>query len=148
MEKISFYVAGPFFNDEQLSSLETIEALLDKHGFSMFRPRIDAGKLDAHPTKENMKDVFMTDINAIDNCSYVLADITYRDTGTCFEIGYAFSRHIPVILFCNEEKGSKMNLMLAASCHKNFTSLLELDKYLTAIETVLTIGQELPGDVE
>ena len=148
MEKISFYVAGPFFNDEQLSSLETIETLLDKHGFSMFRPRIDAGKLDAHPTKENMKKVFMSDINAIDNCSYVLADITYRDTGTCFEIGYAFSRHIPVILFCNEEKGSKMNLMLAASSHKNFTSLLELDKYLTAIETVLTIGQELPGDIE
>ena len=52
MEKISFYVAGPFFNDEQLSSLETIEALLNKHNFSMFRPRIDAGKLDAHPTKE------------------------------------------------------------------------------------------------
>lgn len=148
MEKTRFYIAGPFFNDEQLSSLEMIETLLDKHGFSMFRPRIDAGKLDVHPTKENMKKVFMTDIKAIDHCTYVLADITYRDTGTSFEIGYAFAHHIPVILFCNEEKGSKMNLMLAASCHKNFTSLLELDRYLVALETVLTIGQELPGDIE
>lgn len=130
MSKYDFYVAGPFFNDEQLISLAQIEALLESNNFTMFRPRVDAGMLPKNATKEQLKEVFEADVKAIDSCDFVIADTTYRDTGTSFEIGYAFATNKPVILFCDTACEGKLNLMLAASCFRSFTSHEELNRFL------------------
>lgn len=145
---MKIYVAGPFFNDEQIASLESVENILIKNNFKMFRPRYDAGSLSKNVTKKEMQEVFTADVKAIDSCSMLLADITYRDTGTSFEIGYAFAKRIPVMLFCNTTTGSKMNLMLAASCLKNFTSLEDLETFFNAANIVYNQFEDVKGDIE
>lgn len=137
--KYDFYVAGPFFNDDQLKSLKSVEAAAIN--FVQFQPRRDAGVLGDKPTQHDMLNVFMEDVKAIDDSKFVLADLTYHDTGTSFELGYAFAKHIPVIIFCDETKGRKLNLMLAASSLASFTKIEDLKIFLNILKKSAFTGE-------
>ena len=118
MKKYDFYLAGPFFTPEQLELQEDIEKAFKIMEKKIFSPRLDAGKLEKDATKEDMLKVFEADLSAIDNCGCLFANISYRDTGTSVEIGYALAKGIPVILFWdkNRHDTEKVNLMLALAC--------------------------------
>lgn len=132
--KYDVYVAGPFFNQAQIDSMKSIEEILEKHNLTMFRPRLDAGQVDVKTA--SMKDldlVFNNDVEGICNSNFILANLTYKDTGTSFEIGFAYGSHIPIILFNDTSvSGKKVNLMLATTSNANFNSLDDLDEYLTS----------------
>ena len=38
-KQYDFYVAGPFFDPEQTSSMERLEKILEDHGKVLFKPR-------------------------------------------------------------------------------------------------------------
>lgn len=135
--KYDFYLAGPFFNDLQLDMQEKIEQLMQLNGKSFFSPRLHAGSLGDSPTMKRMREVFNNDINAINNCKYLFANISFRDTGTAVEIGYALSRNIPIILFWNENvhDSKNVNLMLVCACNgKYIKDWIQLSEYLTTNE--------------
>ena len=117
-EKIRFYLAGPFFNDKQRKCQDKIERLMEIYGQSNFSPRRDAGKLEQNATKADMKKVFDADLNAIDNCDILFANISSKDTGTSVEIGYALAKNIPIILYYDPEfaETDHVNLMIALAC--------------------------------
>ena len=52
-----FYLAGPFFNDEQVNMQEKIEDMFKLHSKKCFSPRLDAGTLSENATKKDMYDV-------------------------------------------------------------------------------------------
>ena len=116
-----FYLAGPFFTYEQKMQQDFIEMMFDVNKKKCFSPRKDAGILPDNPTKTDMYDVFMADLKAIDNSNILFANISYKDTGTCVEIGYALKAGIPVVLYWDKENndGGKLNLMLAMACDCN-----------------------------
>lgn len=125
------YVAGPFFTPFQLKSIEAVEGACKAAGLKMFRPRVDAGTLGKAPTLKDMKSVFTKDVKAIDKCDFVVADCTYKDTGTSFELGYAFAKGIPVVMFVSSHYSKrKVNLMLASSCFAVCTSMTQLEELL------------------
>ena len=134
MNKIyDFYLAGPFFNDQQIDMQEKIETLFSLANKKAFSPRLDAGKLSKDSSKKDMLKVFNADLEAIKNCKALFANISFRDTGTCVEIGYALSRDIPVILFWNDKMhdSEHVNLMLAMACKGNvIQNWPELSNYL------------------
>jgi len=118
MKKYNFYLAGPFFNDRQLKLQEEIEAVMTIHNKTFFSPRLDAGTLGNNPTKKDMLDVFNADLEAINNCECLFANVSFRDTGTSVEIGYALAKGIPVVLFWNKDDNDvdHVNLMIALAC--------------------------------
>ena len=126
------YVAGPFFNEQQIESMEKIERVLEKHSIEMFRPRFDAGQIKEmrNATNEDLKRVFNNDLNGLIDSDMIIANLTFKDTGTSFELGYAHALKLPVILFNDETvSGKKINLMLAAVADHYFNSIEELSAY-------------------
>lgn len=144
------YVAGPFFNDDQVKSMERLEDVLKKAHVKMFRPRFDAGQIKnmKNATNQDLKDVFNEDIHGIDDCDFIIANLTYKDTGTAFELGYAFATNKPVVLF-NEENisGKTVNLMLAAVADAYYDNIVDLSNALhtNKLESEIT-GERL--DIE
>lgn len=128
-----FYLAGPFFNVDQISMQKKIELLMSINGKKCFSPRLDAGTLPENASKKDMLSVFNKDLEAIDNCKMLFANVSYRDTGTSVEIGYALAKNIPVILYWNEymHDTDHVNLMIALACGgKVITNWVQLENYL------------------
>ena len=131
--KYDFYLAGPFFNEQQINMQEKIEDYMALRGKHCFSPRLDAGVLGENPTLEDMNRVFRADLDAINQCKALFANVSFRDTGTSVEIGYALSRDIPVILFWNEHihDSKTVNLMIASACGgKYIANWTQLSDYL------------------
>lgn len=116
---LKVYLAGPFFNDEQIERISFLENLLEKNGFDVFSPR-KASLLKGDSSLEKMKKTFDNNISSIDECDFVLAVLDtekenkYSDSGTIFEAGYAYSKNKPILYF-NENRNKGANLMLAMS---------------------------------
>lgn len=132
--KYEVYVAGPFFNPHQTDTMERIEAVLEKHGFKMFRPRFDSVDLSKDSSEEARKQAFEDDVNAIIESDFILANTMDKDLGTLFEVGYAYAKEVPSVGFLEGlPKGAPFNIMLAGSMEAVYTSTEELD---TAISSV------------
>ena len=81
---------------------------MEKFEVDVFKPRdgaasarklnkdIGAGK---DPSAETRRQVFLDNVNNIDDADLVVALIDDRDIGTIFEIGYACKANVPVITF-------------------------------------------------
>ena len=111
------YIAGPFFTDEERAFLKiVIESV--KEVFSneeLFIPM-------EHfiPNGENLSNnewaeaVFKMDVEALNKCDRVVAAYLglRSDTGTAWEIGYAYAKGIPVTLvFSPEALGGEVSIM-------------------------------------
>ena len=84
------YLAGPFFNDEEIKNIEYAEAVLKGKGLSFFSPM--RHKADGKPgTPDWAGNVFVMDRNEIDRADAVIAHYygNTGDTGTAWECGYA-----------------------------------------------------------
>ena len=131
--KYDYYLAGPFFNEQQLDMQRKIEQIMVANGKRCFSPRKDAGTLGKNPTLEDMDKVFKADLDAINHCKYLFANVSFRDTGTSVEIGYALSRNIPIILYWDEDihDSDHVNLMIVAACGcKYIKNWKQLNDYL------------------
>ena len=128
MKKI--YLASPFFNSEETNKLEIVKTILRDKGLDVFvpnehqNPQLEFGSLEWRAA------TFKSDVDAIDNCDVMVAincQGNYDDAGTMWEIGYAFAKEIPVVVFNNT--GKTINLMIADSLHSLLTSYDELQEY-------------------
>ena len=103
------YVAGPFFKPGERERIEQIRKLFKEDSFfndyDIFFP------MDHFiPNGEKMsnwdwsKAVFDMDTKALEQADIVLAvyDKHYSDSGTAWELGYAYGMGIPVILLCTD----------------------------------------------
>lgn len=128
MKKI--YLASPFFNSEETNKLEIVKTILRDKGLDVFvpnehqNPQLEFGSIEWRAA------TFKSDVDAIDNCDVMVAincQGNYDDAGTMWEIGYAFAKGIPVVVFNNT--GKTINLMIADSLHSLLTSYDELQEY-------------------
>ena len=113
--RIKVYLAGPFFNEEQIERIEFIETLLETYDFDIFSPR-QASLIKPGCSQEEMMKTFEGNVTHIDNADFVLAVLDGNDAGTMFECGYAYAKNIPVMYFNETRLADKgPNLMLALS---------------------------------
>lgn len=128
MKKI--YLASPFFNAEELDRMKIVNSILRKKELEVFAPFEHQNKHLEFGSMEWRKATFKSDVDAIDACDIMVAincQGNYDDAGTMWEIGYAFAKGIPVILFNNTDK--TINLMVADSLHALIKSYDELENY-------------------
>lgn len=147
--RIKVYLAGPFFNEEQIERINYIEDLLDEYGFDIFSPR-QASRIKPGCSKEDMVKTFEGNTTNIDNADFVLAVLDGNDTGTMFECGYAYAKNIPVLYFNETRPADKgPNLMLAMSTqlpfivqNREMSPREYLEKSLVALNEYGIVGAE------
>lgn len=121
-EKTKIYIAGPFFKPGERDRIEKIRDLFNNDPFfsdyDLFFP------MD-HKIKngENMnnwdwgKAVFDMDVKALEQSDIVVAiyDKHYSDSGTAWELGYAYGLGIPIILLCTDLTADNSIMPLCAA---------------------------------
>jgi nucleoside 2-deoxyribosyltransferase len=132
--KYDFYLAGPFFNEEQISVMDKAKAILLVNGCSVADPRELGPVIISTPeekkTVEFFRKIFDGNIEAMNNSAFILACLDFKDTGTAFEIGYFFAIKRPILTF--SFLGGKTNVMLSQSALHHFASAKELQDFLAA----------------
>ena len=119
-----FYLASPFFTDEQRDTVCKVANILRAAGHEVFVP-MEHMIEDAwsYTPKEWAEKVFSMDLDAILTCNEVIA-LYYglnSDTGTAFEIGYAYASRIPVHVIPMTNPGEKFDasVMIASAAEES-----------------------------
>lgn len=130
---VNIYLAGPFFDDEQIDRVSRAEQALEKNPTvaSVFSPRKHQHPELEQFSKEWQKVTFAGDVAAIEEADLLVTLIDYEgeqvDPGTAWEFGYAVKANKPVIVV--KEKAGSVNLMLSEPLHAYFTDVAELETY-------------------
>ena len=128
------YIAGPLFDDHERSYLESISTIFEERGYKTFLPHRDAGVVKGEYTADIKDQIFITDIEALNKASIVVALLTGRDvdSGTAAEIGYAFAKEKTIIgIDANNVKF--LNIFVRGLLGKGeniLNSLEDLERYL------------------
>lgn len=134
------YNAGPFFNPEQEQAMMRLETLEDGLGLAHFDPRKGPESRTAAEhgmTASLAEGIFLRNMRELERCTVIAALLDWRlepdhvacllapgeearllnvpDTGTVFELGYAFRLGKPVVGF-REDKEKPLNVMLSRAC--------------------------------
>lgn len=123
-KKYDFYLASPFFNDEQIKREETIKKTLRGYGFSVYAPR-EHGIVGSLASQEAVTSTFDSNVEAINNSRMVLAITDGKDMGTIWEAGYAYGNNIPIVYYAETLGNNPFNIMLSESgvgIFKDYTS--------------------------
>lgn len=94
MKQMKIYLASPFFNEEERGVYQAVITTLRKKGYDLFVPAeheiSNAWELSNQAWGEA---VFGVDVLAINKCDVVIALNwgMYSDSGTAWELGYAFA---------------------------------------------------------
>ena len=115
------YIAGPFFNEVQNERITLMENLCKKYKVRYHSPR-DFMKLASNATQEEMIKVFKSNCQQILKSTLIIALIDDPDTGTNWEMGYAYGKEKPVLMVSFKNK--KVNVMLVQGAI-GFTQNLE-----------------------
>ena len=102
------YIAGPFFTDKERAFLKIViesakEIFPNEELFIPMEHFIPDGENLSN--NEWAEAVFKMDVEALNKCNRVIAAYSglYSDTGTAWEIGYAYAKGIPVNLILPPE---------------------------------------------
>lgn len=129
------YLAGPFFSDEQIDRIHRVETALKNNSTveSFFSP-METNTTDnegKQGTPEWARLVFKLDTDEIDKADVVCAvsDFTHKnmDSGTAFEVGYAFASHKPIIVL--QELDEPLNLMIGQALRYYTKSVDDIASY-------------------
>ena len=123
-KKYDFYLASPFFNDEQIKREESIKKTLRGYGFRVYAPR-EHGIVGSLASQEAVTSTFNSNVEAIDNSRMVLAITDGKDMGTIWEAGYAYGNNIPIVYYAETLGNNPFNIMLSESgvgIFKDYTS--------------------------
>lgn len=141
----SVYLASPFFSPTQKERIAQVKAALRNNptidGQNIFLPHEHEYKAAEFGSFEWQKATFGLDTNQIDASDVVVAIVDYKleetkenepDSGTAFEIGYAYATKTPVIVVQFDPE-KEVNLMIAQGLTAYFDIAKEgleaLEKY-------------------
>jgi nucleoside 2-deoxyribosyltransferase len=120
---IRVYLAGPLFTIHERRVNRELAAALEKHlsGSIVLLPQ-DFKYDDRYNDERAFGMIFKGCVDGVDSADCVVAclDGADSDSGTSFEVGYAYAKKIPVIgvrtdFRDNQERG--VNLMLSRACN-------------------------------
>ena len=123
-KKYDFYLASPFFNDEQIKREESIKKTLRGYGYKVYAPR-EHGIVRSLASQEAVTSTFNSNVEAINNSRMVLAITDGKDMGTIWEAGYAYGNNIPIVYYAETLGNNPFNIMLSESgvgIFKDYTS--------------------------
>lgn len=109
-----FYLASPFFNEQQIEREEYVKKILRNSGYSVYSPR-ENGILTPDATDEVRTKIFTENCEAIQRSDKVLAITDGKDIGTIWEAGYAYGIGKKVVYYAETLGDNPFNVMLGKS---------------------------------
>ncbi|MBM6753387.1 nucleoside 2-deoxyribosyltransferase [Lactobacillus alvi] len=134
---MKIYLAGPFFSTKQITRIEKVEKALTNNQTvtSYFSPRLsDENSQSSAPEGSPAwaKQIFKKDVAEIDKADalVVVADYVHAnmDSGTAFEVGYAYNANKPIIIL-QELTDEPLNLMIGQAAHYYTQNINEIETY-------------------
>jgi nucleoside 2-deoxyribosyltransferase len=97
--KKKIYLASPLFTHAELEYNCKLRDMLLKKGFSVFLPQEDSEDAASEREKQNQECIFQKCVEGVDSSDIVVAvlDGVDVDSGTAWEIGYAYASEKTVI---------------------------------------------------
>ena len=129
------YIAAPLFTDEEKQIIRQVAHLIKEAGHEVYLP-MENGVHNpwSHSNQDWGKLLFDKDVAGIDSCDSVVA-IYYgmdSDTGTSWELGYAFAKSKRVVVFHNYNIDTDIgSLMICNGAHMNVRYMSDIPKALT-----------------
>jgi nucleoside 2-deoxyribosyltransferase len=137
------YLAAPLFSEAERSYNVSLTSLLKKNLFEIYLPQ-EAGD-DSDTRKESeQQGIFATNLRELEDSDVVVAiiDGADADSGTAWEMGYAFAQKKPVIALRTDFRRvghhEHVNLMLEQSA----TVVTTTDQLLSALHAPLLTGPD------
>ena len=98
-KKKIIYLAGPLFTHAELEYNRKLKDMLLNNGFSVFLPQEDAEDAAKERERQNQEKIFRKCVEGVDTSDIVVAilDGVDVDSGTAWEIGYAYAKGKTVI---------------------------------------------------
>ncbi len=118
--RYKIYLAAPLFSESERRYNESIATLLRENLFSVYLPR-EVGDDSATRGEAELERMFSQHVDALEKTDFVVAiiDGADADSGTSWEMGYAYAKGKPVIAlrtdFRHVGTAEKVNLMLERS---------------------------------
>jgi len=131
------YIAGPLFTSSQRDYLEKINNLIKNLGFETYLPHKDGGLFIRSVSKS--VDFFNKDIEGINKCNILIAVLNGNDvdSGTAWEMGFAYAKKIPIIGILEDSRkphDDLLNPMISNSTIKITRNLEELKEELEKLK--------------
>ncbi|KUP06575.1 nucleoside 2-deoxyribosyltransferase [Bacillus coahuilensis p1.1.43] len=132
-KSVRVFIASPFFDEEQIDRVSRLEQALLENPYvaDFFSARYHQFEHLTFGTDMWRKVVFENDLRFLRRADVVVAIHDFEDmsvdSGTAFEIGYAYAMQKPILLI--KEKDAAINLMLAESLHAYLTNVEEVATY-------------------
>lgn len=110
------YIAGPLFTQAEIQFNAVLAQQLQQAGYSVYLPQ------DACAGLTDPQALFEKCLDGLEGAAMVLVllDGADADSGSCFEVGYAYAKQLPVVGVRTDFRGSGehmgINLMLTHSC--------------------------------
>ncbi|MEY8661296.1 nucleoside 2-deoxyribosyltransferase [Ligilactobacillus faecis] len=155
----SVYLASPFFSPAQKERIAQVKAALEKNPTidekAIFVPHENEYTKAEFGSLEWQKAAFQLDTSQIDASDVVVAIVDYKleetkenepDSGTAFEIGYAYATRTPVIVIQFDSE-KEVNLMIAQGLTAYFDVTKEGLKALEAYDFDLLMPKYCPRPV-
>jgi nucleoside 2-deoxyribosyltransferase len=113
MKNPYIYIAGPFFNDQELFVIDHIKDMIKTYNYQYFSPK---DELMYVPGVTSPEDILRANMNGLMKTDLLIAVTDGKDPGTMFEAGWAYAKGIPIIyVWLTGTKEQKFNVMLAAT---------------------------------
>lgn len=136
------YFAAPLFTQAEIAFNKSLADQLEAARYKVYLPQKQcAGTTDPI-------ELFNICIRGLDKASMVLVilDGTDADSGSCFEVGYAYAKGIPIVGLRTDFRGSgeymAVNLMLSNSCQHLLLTTTNVDAPPDKV-TYLKMGEDL-----
>ena len=118
---MKIYWAGPLFTTAERKWNLECKYLLEELGHEVWLPQ------EKEPRQKTAHSIFQMDVDGIDQADIVVAvmDQPDPDSGTCWEMGYAWANKMPIVTIRTDFRGSgddrdaKFNLMMWSSATVN-----------------------------
>ena len=115
-KKKSIYLAGPFFNIGQRFLVNELRNALIDFGNDVFSPYHDSNLAEEKFSHQQAKEIASLDLLKIKESNAVLAIASGLDAGTLFEIGYASSIGVKVVVLVENEKREDLLMLIGSNC--------------------------------
>lgn len=99
-EKKHIYLAGPLFSQAERDFNILLRDKLVEMGFTVFLPQEDGNDTQSNRMEDRQRIIFENDVRGIDRSDIVLAVLdggSDVDSGTAWEMGYAYAKGMPVL---------------------------------------------------
>lgn len=128
------YLAAPFFTPQQLELVKNVEDALKIMRLEFYSPRTDGVLIDMSPEqkKASTRRIFNKNVLEMTQSNLMLAVIDGRDTGTVWEIGFAYASGIPVITY--SDQGYGVNVMIKECVWAHAKGLARLAEVLKIVK--------------